>query len=150
MGDMLTLNYKYSNSHLVVPKIVGGILIFLAVLLIIQRALQCKKEGKPFIDLKGWRLFEKGYDKVKLWGSLILLVAYFFFLDKLHFLPASLIFIFLLNVLYDESINLAVLFGKADGPVIRWKSLLTSACITAIFSVGVWYLFGTLFNITLP
>ncbi len=150
MSDLLTLSYKYSDSHLVMPKIIGGILVFLIVLLAIQRAKQCKKEGKPFLNIKGWRLFEVGYDKVKFWGSLVILVAYFFFLDKLHFLPASLIFIFLLNVLYDESINLGALFGKAEGPVIRWKPLLTSACITAVFSVGVWYLFGSVFNITLP
>lgn len=150
MSDLFTLNYKYSDSHLVVPRIVGGILILLAVILLIQRAMKCKKEGKPFVDLKGWRFLEVGYDKVKFWGSLVILVAYFFCLDKLHFLPSSLIFIFLLNVLYDESINLKALFGKGEGPVIRWKPLATSAIITVVFSVGVWYLFGTLFNITLP
>jgi hypothetical protein len=150
MGDLFKLDYKYSTSHLVVPQIVAGILVFLAVLLLIQRALRCRKEGKRFIDLKGFRLFEKDYSKVKFWGSLILLAAYFFFLDKLHFLPASLIFIFLLNVLYDGSVNVPALLGKAEGPVIRVKSLLTSLVITGVFSVGVWYLFGVVFNITLP
>ena len=125
MSDLFKLNYKYSTSHLVMPTIVGGVLVLLIVIMLIQRASRCRKEGKPFI-------------------------AYFFLLNKLHFLPASLIFIFLLNVLYDESINLAALAGKADGPVIRWKPLMTSAVITVVFSVGIWYLFGTVFNITLP
>lgn len=150
MGDLFKLDYKYSTSHLVVPRIVGGILVFLAAVLLVQRALRCRKEGKPFIDLKGFRLFEKGYSKVKFWGSLLILAAYFFALDKLHFLPASLIFIFLLNVLYDGSINVPALMGKAEGPVIRGKPLLMSAAITVVFSVGVWYLFGSVFNITLP
>ncbi|NLE68611.1 MAG: tripartite tricarboxylate transporter TctB family protein [Clostridiales bacterium] len=150
MKDLFKLNYKYSDSHLVVPRIIGGILILLAVLLVIERAKRCKKEGKPFFDLKGYRFFEKNYSKLKFWGSLAILAAYFALLEVIHFLPASLIFIFLLNVLYDDSINLAALFGKAEGPVIRWKPLLTSAMITVVFSVGVWYLFGTVFNITLP
>lgn len=150
MSDLFKLNYKYSTSHLVMPTIVGGVLVLLMVILLIQRASMCRKEGKPFIAFKGWRLFKPGYDKLKLWGSLALIAAYFFLLDKLHFLPASLIFIFLLNVLYDESINLAALAGKADGPVIRWRPLMTSAVITVVFSVGIWYLFGTVFNITLP
>lgn len=150
MKDLLKLNYKYSDSHLVVPRIVVGILILLAVLLVIQRVVLCRKEGKPFFNFKGWKLFEPGYDKLKFWGSLVLLVGYFFFLETLHFLPASLIFIFLFNVLYDESINLKALTNKAEGPVIRWKSLLISAVTTAVFSFGVWYLFGSVFNITLP
>lgn len=150
MGDLFKLDYKYSTSHLVVPQIVAGILVFLAVLLMIQRALRCRKEGKRFIDLKGFRLFEKGYSKVKFWGSLIILTAYFFFMDKLHFLPASLIFIFLLNLLYDGSISIPALLGKAQGPVVRVKPLLMSAVITMVFSVGIWYLFGDIFNITLP
>lgn len=150
MSDLFKLDYKYSTSHLVVPRIVGGILILLAVILLIQRAMRCKKEGKPFVDFKGWRLFDKGYSKVKLWGSLLILAAYFFLLDKIHFLPASLIFIFLLNVLYDDSVNIPALLGKAEGPVIRWRPLVSSAVITVVFSVGVWYLFGSVFNITLP
>ncbi len=150
MSELFKLNYKYSTSHLVVPRIVGGILVLLAVILLIQRAMRCKKEGKPFVDFKGWRLFDKGYSKVKLWGSLLILAAYFFLLDKIHFLPASLIFIFLLNVLYDDSISIPALLGKAEGPVIRWRPLVSSAVITVVFSVGVWYLFGSVFNITLP
>lgn len=150
MSDLFKLDYKYSTSHLVVPRIVGGILILLAVILLIQRAMRCKKEGKPFVDFKGWRLFDKGYSKVKFWGSLLILAAYFFLLDKIHFLPASLISIFLLNVLYDDSVNIPALLGKAQGPVIRWRPLVSSAVITVVFSVGVWYLFGSVFNITLP
>lgn len=150
MSELFKLNYKYSTSHLVVPQIVGGILILLAIILLAQRAMRCKKEGKPFVDFKGWRLFEKGYSKLKFWGSLIILAAYFLLLDIIHFLPASLIFIFLLNILYDGSISIPALLGKAEGPVIRWKPLLSSAAITVVFSVGVWYLFGSVFNITLP
>ncbi len=150
MSDLFTLKYKYSTSHLVVPQIIGGILILLAVILMIQRAIRCKKESKPFVDFKSFRLFEKGYSKVKFWGSLVILAAYFFLLNKLHFLGASLIFIFLLNILYDDSVNIQALLGKAQGPVIRWKSLMTSAVITTVFTFGIWYLFGTIFNITLP
>ena len=150
MGDLFRLSYKYSTSHLVFPRIIGGILVLLAVTLLIQRALRCRREGKPFVDLKGWRLFRKGYSKVKFWGSLLILIAYFYLLDKWHFLPASLIFIFLLNLLYDGSVSVPALLGKAEGPAIRWQPLLSSMLITAAFSFGVWYLFGSVFNITLP
>ena len=150
MGDLFKVSYKYSNSHLVMPKIVIGVLILLGIILLIQRAKQCKKEGKPFFAFKGYHFFVENYDKVKFWGSIILMAAYIYTMERIHFLPASLIFIFLFNILYDESINFKALFGKTGEPVIRVKSLLISLGISVVFSVAVWYLFGIVFNITLP
>ncbi|MBQ6909635.1 MAG: hypothetical protein IJQ29_05915 [Synergistaceae bacterium] len=41
------------------------------------------------------RIFAPNYDKLKLWGALVLFVAYLIALPQLHFVPASIIFIFL-------------------------------------------------------
>lgn len=150
MADLFTIKFKWSESHLVMPRIIGGVLIFLAIVLLIQRALRCRREGKPFISFKGYRFFEPGYDKLKFWGFLILMPLYIISLKAIGFLPASLIFIFLFNVLFAESIDLRAAFKGNWSAAVNVKSLLTSVIITVIASVGIWYLFGVVFNITLP
>jgi uncharacterized protein with PQ loop repeat len=57
-------------------------------------------------------------------------------LELIGFLPASLIFVFLFNILFAGAKNK--------------KSILVSAIISIVASVGIWYIFGYLFNITLP
>ena len=42
MSDLFKLNYKYSTSHLVMPTIVGGVLVLLIVIMLIQRASRCR------------------------------------------------------------------------------------------------------------
>lgn len=150
MADLFTIRFKWSESHLVMPRIVGGILVILAVVLLIQRAIRCKREGTPFISFKGKRFFEQGYDKLKFWGFLVLMPCYILSLNAIGFLPASLIFIFLFNVLFAESIDFRAMVHGQWSAVIHTKSLLTSAIISVVASVGIGYLFGVIFNITLP
>ena len=61
-------------------------------------------------------------------------------LPQLHFVPASIIFIFLFNVLFDLK----------QGEPFNFKSIAISLLISVVCSYGVWYLFFKLFNITLP
>ena len=141
---------KFSNMHLFFPTVIACILGILLVVIIIQRVLKCKREGTPFINLKGYHFFEPGYDKLKLWGSVVLFAAYIACLEPMGFLWASMLFVFLFNVLFAESVNFKALFGKAEGPVLRVKSLAISAVIGVVSSTLIWVLFYKIFNITLP
>ena len=114
---------KFSNMHLFFPAVIGCILGVLFIVLMIQRARKCKREGVPFINLKGYRFFEPGYDKLKFWGSLILFTAYIACLEPMGFLWAGILSVTLFNILFAESINLKALFGKAEGPVVNLKAL---------------------------
>ena len=111
----------------------------------------------PFITRTEWmnQIFTPGYDRVKLWGSLILFALYIFLLPKIHFIAAGIIFVTLFNILYTNCINLEKLFGQKNStgyamPMVNVKDLLISVAIAVIFSVGLWLLFFKVFNITLP
>ena len=125
-----------STSHWVMPRIVMGILVVLLVIIGIQRLIHCRKTGPPFIQLKNYRFFRPGWDKVKLLGGILTFVAYIYLMEFLTFLPASIISIFIFNVLFDNERTK--------------KSMITSGVISVGFSVFIWLIFGVLFRITLP
>lgn len=125
-----------STSHWVMPRIVMGILVVLLVIIGIQRLIHCRKTGTPFIQLKNYRFFRPGWDKVKLLGGIVTFVAYIYLMEFLTFLPASIISIFIFNVLFDNERTK--------------KSMITSGVISVGFSVFIWLIFGVLFRITLP
>lgn len=127
--------YKYSTSHLFFPKIIITVLIVLGLWIIIPKIIKRIKNKQPLFP-KDRKFFVENYDKVKLFGSIILLVLYILALEWIGFVPASLIFIFLFNVLFTGT--------------IEWKSLLVSGIITVVFVILTWLVFGVLFNITLP
>ncbi|MDF2614241.1 MAG: conserved rane protein of unknown function [Clostridia bacterium] len=135
MAELFKINVIYSTSHLVVPKIVTGILIILGLIILVQEFMKKKKEGTTF-SFKDKKFFEENYDKIKFWGSLVLFVLYIALLDILGFLISGLIFVFLFNVLFAGTKNI--------------KSIMVSGIISIVSSVSIWYVFGTLFNITLP
>ena len=125
-----------STSHWVMPRIVMGILVVLLVIIGIQRLIHCRKTGTPFIQLKNYRFFRPGWDKVKLLGGILTFVAYIYLMEFPTFLPASIISIFIFNVLFDNERTK--------------KSMITSGVISVGFSVFIWLIFGVLFRITLP
>lgn len=125
-----------STSHWVMPRIVMGILVVLLVIIGIQRLIHCRKTGTPFIQLKNYRFFRPGWDKVKLLGGILTFVAYIYLMEFLTFLPASIISIFIFNVLFDNERTK--------------KSMITSGVISVGFSVFIWLILGVLFRITLP
>ncbi len=146
---------KMKNMHLFFPTAIGIICAILFVIVLIQRAIRCKKEGTPFINFKGYHFFVPGYDKVKFWGALILFVLYLYLLPIIHFVPAGIIFITLFNILFTNCINLEKLFGQKnnpgyDMPMVNVKALITSVALSVLFSVGLWLAFFKGFNITLP
>lgn len=136
MADLFKVKIVHSQSHLVFPKIVIGILLILLVVMIIQAIIKAKKENRPLFHLKNKKFFVQDYDKLKIFGSIILFVLYILSLEILGFLFASIVFITLFNVLYASSRNL--------------KSLINSVLISSIASFTLWFLFGYVFNVTLP
>ncbi|MBN1365549.1 MAG: tripartite tricarboxylate transporter TctB family protein [Syntrophaceae bacterium] len=132
MGEFYA--YKYSTSHWFFPKIIITILIILGLAIIILKIVHRIKSKKPLIG-NGKKFFVENYDKVKLFGSVLLLVLYILALEWIGFLAASLIFIFLFNVLFSG---------------IKWKSLIISATISVASVMFIWLIFGVLFHITLP
>lgn len=136
MGDLFKIKIVHSQSHLVFPKIVIGILIILLIVLMVQAVLKAKKQKKSIFSFKNKKFFEENYDKLKFWGSIILFVLYLLSLELLGFLIASIIFITLYNVLYAGTLKI--------------KSLIGSVMISSIASFTLWFLFGYVFNITLP
>lgn len=151
---MIKINYVPSKSHWLVPPIIMGILAILIVIMLLQRYFETKKSGKPFINPSSFRFFKENWDKLRLIGGLLLFVVYIKAMDFIGFLAASIICIFLFNVLFTgvEDLKIAVqgvkekTFYKNHG----FKSVANSIIISTVFAVGVWFIFGQVFQITLP
>ena len=80
----MRINVEYSTQHWIFPIITIGILVILGVLLIALEGRARIKAGKGFF-VKPGRFFVEHYDKFKFWGTITLMVVYFFLLDKLGF-----------------------------------------------------------------
>ncbi|MDF2843792.1 MAG: conserved rane protein of unknown function [Herbinix sp.] len=136
MADLFKVKIVHSQSHLIFPKIVFGILIILLVVLIVQACIKAKKENKPLLRFKNKCFFVENYDKIKFWGSILLFILYILSLELIGFLLSSIIFITLFNVLFAGTRKI--------------KSLISSLVISVIASFTLWFLFGYVFNVTLP
>lgn len=128
------INIVYSTEHWIMPKIVMVILAVLLAAVIATEGFARVKEGKSFIGKPG-RFFIDHYDKLKLWGTLILFIMYIALLDVVGFTVTSIVFVFLFNVLYT---------GLSKNAVVM------SAVIAVAASLLISILFGVVFNITLP
>ncbi len=135
MADLFRIDITLSRSHWVVPRIIIGLLIIIGAVLIVQNIISKYKRRKTS-PIKRQRFYEEGSDKLKLFGSMILLTTYIYVLDSIGFLVSSLIFVFLFGVLFE---------GKKE-----LKSILGSAILSIVVSLSSWYIFGVFFNITLP
>ena len=141
------LQVKYSSMHLIMPTIVIAIMTFLAVVMLIQRALRCKKNGTPFIRVKGYRFFSKDFDPWVFFSTILLTLAYFFLMPKMGFLLASIVFLFLFNVLFTRPFDFQ---HKRGTETVQAKSLAVSAIISIAGPLLIWFLFGVVFKLTLP
>ena len=89
----MKINIVYSTSHLLMPKIIGCILVILLPVIVVTETLAKRKNAgnapakKPFF-------LKKTMTKEKLFGSLILFVAYMAVMDIVGFLPASIVAMF--------------------------------------------------------
>lgn len=138
MGDLFHIDVVYSTQHWIFPTIIITILVILGLAILVTEGMGRVKAGKGFITKPG-RFFVENYDKVKLWGCVLLMVAYFFLLDKIGFTVCSIVFVFLFNTLFA-------------GPD-RMKNVkyhVTSVIISVVSVLLISILFGTVFDITLP
>lgn len=151
---MFKIRYIPSRSHWLFPPIIMGILVVLLAAIALQRCLRCRKTGEAFIPWRGTRFFEDHWDRVRFVGTLVLFVLYILAMNLIGFLGASIIFVFLFNVLYAGIGQLreipAELRGGAGFSGRAVRSVLISLTTSVLFSVAIWYLFGRVFNITLP
>lgn len=124
----------YSTQHWIMPKIIMAVLAILLFAIIVTEGMARVKTGGSFFAKPG-KFFIDGCDHMKLWGTLILFIAYIVCLDIIGFTVTSMIFVFLFNVLYAGASK---------------KSLLLSAILAVASSLIIAVLFGVVFNITLP
>lgn len=129
----MRINYVHSTAHLLVPKMVGVILVVLLIRIIVCDYLKArkggeKKEKKP--------IFAESLDKRKLFGSFGLFAAYIAILEPLGFLVSSILAMFGFNLIFEST--------------KEKKSIIISGIASVIFPVLLWFVFGYVFNITLP
>lgn len=136
MSDFFNVKIVYSESHQILPKIIFVILIILAVVILFQSIMVAKKENRPFMDLKNKKFFIYHFDKIKLIGTVVLLLLYITSMNLLGFIVSSIIFISLFNMLYT---------AKKEP-----KSIIISIGISIVETLLIWFIFGYIFNITLP
>jgi len=150
---MFHIDFKFSQAHLIVPRIIGWVLAILLVAILVRRIVRCIKTKEPFFN-KDFRLLVKGWDKVRLIGYLVLLCLYPLAMQAIHFLPASIIFMFLFNVIFN---GVEQVKGFVEGIKTKegwsnpgFRSIIISLIVSVVSSVLIWLIFGTLFKITLP
>ncbi|SDI39023.1 tripartite tricarboxylate transporter TctB family protein [Alteribacillus bidgolensis] len=134
MSDLLTIELSYNNYHLLFPRIIISILIILGIVLLITNIIKRVKNGN--LTSFSFTFFVDNYDKVKLFGTAVLLIVYAGTLEIIGFIPASVLFMFLVTLLYIGN--------------IRKKSIMISVSNSLATTIIVWYVFGQLFDITLP
>jgi hypothetical protein len=120
------------------PKILIGILIALGAVIFILEGRARVKKGGSFMPKMG-KMFAENYDKVKFWGSIVLMAGYYFLLDKIGFTVCSIIFLILFNTLFA---------GKDRMKDKKYH--INSVIISVVACVLVSIVFGTVFAITLP
>ena len=150
---MFRINYKPSTSHWIFPPIIMGIILILLVAMAVHRFINCKKQGKTFIN-KDFRFFKPDADKLRLFGTVVLYVLYVLLMPVLGFLPASILCIFLFNVLYcgfDQLKQVGVAIRERNFFANKgFKSVCLSFLISLIASFFIWFLFAQIFDVTLP
>ncbi len=150
---MFTIQYKPSAAHLIFPPIIAGIILILLFAMAIQRYVKCKKQGKPFIN-KDFKFFKPDADIVKLAGTVVIYALYVLIMPVLHFLPASILCIFLFNLLYgglDKVREIPVAFKEKTFFKNRgFRSVFFSLIISIVASCLIWFLFAIVFAVTLP
>lgn len=145
-SDFLSISIDFEKSHLFFPRIIIGVIILLLVIIGVKELVKRIRAGNLKESIKGFRFFEENYDKLKLYGSIVSVACYFYFMDiigrffpnqGLGFLITSIPFMFIMSFL---------LVGKENFKIHR-TSILISSVITPLFA---WILFAKLFYITLP
>lgn len=135
----MRIDIVYSTQHWIMPKILITIIIILGAIIFFLEGRARVKKGGSFIPKFSGKFFAENYDKVKFWGTIALIAAYFFCLDKIGFTVCSIIFLILFNTLFAGKDRLK-----------DKKYHINSVIISVVACVLISIVFGTAFAITLP
>lgn len=138
MAELLRIHVVHSTQHKIFPTITIWILVILGIIILLVEGRAKAKAGKPLFT-KPKSIFVENYDKLKFWGCIALMVAYFSLLDVIGFTVTSILFVYLFNTL----------FGGLDR-LKNKKYHLNSIIISLVSVISISLLFGTVFDITLP
>jgi Ca2+/Na+ antiporter len=139
MGSLTGVSIDFAMSHLVFPKLIGSILGLLGLAILVTRRQTIAGSGAM------WRETFSEMDKPRFFGTLALLVIYFFLMEPvgslwpntgLGFLLCSVPFVFLSGVI----------FMHHRGP----RALAVLALISVTIPSLIWWLFAEVFFLTLP
>ncbi len=139
----LSVQIEFSQSHLFFPNIVHWVLAILAVLILVVHRREIVATLRDWAGK--WQRHELDVDRIRLIGTLVLVVAYFVLMERvgelfpnmgLGFLLMSIPFMFLLSLLYVHKVNL--------------RKVLIMGANAVIVPFAAWYVLAELFFITLP
>lgn len=142
MKDFFRIDMNYSEYHTVFPRLIIYFLILLGILLIIKQVIQKIKtkkhvqQNKSNVPEGAESSRKKKFNIMMFSGSIVLLVAYGFALEKFGFIYPTVLFLILSTLLYKASSNK--------------KSVFISVVNAILTTVLIYFIFGTLFDITLP
>ncbi len=136
MDDLLKVSIKHSTNHLVFPRIILGILVVFLVILLVQAIQKSVKTKTHLLQFRGKRFFIEDFDKLKLFGTVILLALYAFAMPRIGFIVSGILFISLFHILFVSRRDL--------------KNIAISVGISSVETVAIWLIFSQLLNVTLP
>jgi hypothetical protein len=141
--SFLSVSIDFERSHLYFPRIVHWVLAILFALILIFRV-------RPFLaDVRAGRkrlpFVHEDIDKLRLFGTIFLIIVYFYLMDVVGrmfpytgygFLFMSVIFVFLLSLLY-----------LSERTRRNYVIITINALVAPLVA---WFVFARMFNITLP
>ncbi|MCI4666468.1 MAG: tripartite tricarboxylate transporter TctB family protein [Neomegalonema sp.] len=139
MGELTKVSIDFATSHLIFPRIVGGLLLVLGLAILISRRKEIAGAGAH------WREIWRQMDKLRLPGVLALTLIYFSLMvpigdlwpnTGMGFLICSIPFVFLSGLLFMHE------RGR--------REILIMTAISLTIPPLVWWLFSEVFFLTLP
>lgn len=133
----------FERSHLFFPNIIHWVLVILALMIVLVHGREIVRHVQGWSE--SYREHGLDYDRLRLFGTLGLVIAYFLLMEwvgqffpntGMGFLLVSMPFMALLSLLYVHDLN-------------RGKLLAILAC-AIIAPLSAWYVLAQLFFITLP
>lgn len=139
MGSLTQVTIDFSTSHLIFPKLIGTILLLLGAAIVLTRRGAIARSGAM------WSRTFADMDKSRFLGTLALTIVYFSAMEPignlwpntgLGFLICSIPFVFLSGAI----------FAHDRSP----RGLAALALVAVIAPTTVWWLFSSIFYLTLP
>ncbi|MDN5587464.1 MAG: tripartite tricarboxylate transporter TctB family protein [Brevibacterium sp.] len=138
MSNFHTLDIDFNNYHLVFPYAIGALLVVLLVAMAAKKLITASAIGSSgeSAPRPNYRFFDVDFDWKKLFGALGCTVAYALLLAPLGFLISSILFMFGISLIFKPSFKPRSLTGLAANAVLT--------------PLVIWFVFGQMFDITLP